>query len=106
MRTYLFLLIFLWWLLLLLTFAPALIVGLLCGWKMAGMTWQKGLAAGLAGGFVGMACSIVLVLVHLPDTRKRCGCRRVLHAAHSQRRQRLGHLPPLAAPFARLVVVA
>lgn len=59
MRTYLFLLIFLWWLLLLLTFAPALIVGLLCGWKMAGMTWQKGLAAGLAGGFVGMACSIV-----------------------------------------------
>ena len=58
MRTYFFLVIFLWWLLLLLTFAPALIVGLLCGWRMAGMTWKKGLAAGLAGGFVGVACSM------------------------------------------------
>ena len=58
MRTYFFLLIFLWWLLLLLTFVPALMVGLLCAWRMAGMTWRKGLAAGLAGGFAGVASSM------------------------------------------------
>jgi len=33
---------------LLLTFVPAIVVGLACGWRMAVMTWRKGLAAGLA----------------------------------------------------------
>ena len=58
MWTYFFLLIYLWWLLLLFTFVPALAVGLLCGWKTASLTWRKGLVAGLAGGFVGVACSM------------------------------------------------
>lgn len=44
MRTYFFLLIFLWWLLLLLTFIPALMVGMLCAWRMAGITWKRGLS--------------------------------------------------------------
>ncbi len=49
MRTYIFLAVLLWWLLFLLTFVPALAVGL---------TWWKGLAAGLAGGFFGVGCSM------------------------------------------------
>lgn len=44
--------------LLALTFVPALAVGLLCGWRMAGMTWKKGTIAGLAGSFVGVSCSV------------------------------------------------
>ena len=58
MRTYFFLLFFLWWLLLLLTLLPALMVGLICAWRMDRVSWRKGLLAGLAGGFVGVACSI------------------------------------------------
>ena len=33
-------------------------VGMLCAWRMAGITWKKGLVAGVAGGIVGVACSI------------------------------------------------
>ncbi len=58
MQTYFFLLWFVWWLLLALTFLPAIAIGLLCGWRMSGLTWRKGLLAGLAGGFVGVACSM------------------------------------------------
>ncbi len=58
MRTYFFLLILLWWLLLALTFVPALATGLVCAWRMAGVSWRKGMLAGLAGGCVGVACSI------------------------------------------------
>ena len=58
MLTYFFLLIFLWWLLLLLTFAPAVTVGVACAWRMDGVSWRKGLLPGLAGGFVGVACSM------------------------------------------------
>ena len=58
MRTYFFLLIFLWWLLLLLTFVPALAVGLVCAWRMDGVSWRKGVLAGIAGGLVGVAGSM------------------------------------------------
>ena len=58
MLTYFFLLIFLWWLLLPLTFVPALAVGLVCAWRMDGVSWRKGLLAGIAGGFVGVAGSM------------------------------------------------
>ncbi len=58
MLTYFFLLIFLWWLLLLLAFVPALAVGLVCAWRMDGVSWRKGLLAGIAGGFVGVAGSM------------------------------------------------
>jgi len=33
---------------LLLTFVTTIVVGLACGWRMAGMTWRKALVAGLA----------------------------------------------------------
>ena len=58
MRTYFFLLVFLWWLLLLLTFIPGLAVGLACAWRMDGVSWRKGVLAGIAGGFVGVAGSM------------------------------------------------
>ena len=58
METYIFLFVFFWWLLLLLTVAPAVITGLVCVWRMSGVSQNKGLLAGLAGGFVGVACSI------------------------------------------------
>lgn len=57
MSTYFFLLVFLWWLLLL-TFVPALATGLTSVRRMAGMTWQKGLVAGLVEGTVRVAGSI------------------------------------------------
>ena len=44
--------------LLALTLVPALLTAWLCGWKMAGITWQKGLAAGLGGGILGVAVAI------------------------------------------------
>ena len=58
MLTYFFLLIFLWWLLLLLAFVPALAVGLVCAWRMDGVSWGKGVLAGIAGGLVGVAGSM------------------------------------------------
>ena len=58
MQTYIFLFVFFWWLLLLLTFAPAIATGLICAWRMAGVSQNKALLAGFAGGFVGVACSI------------------------------------------------
>ena len=55
----LFFVIFHYWpILLMLTLAPALLTAWLCGRKMAGMTWQKGLAAGLGGGILGVAVAI------------------------------------------------
>ncbi|MCY4556517.1 MAG: hypothetical protein OXF79_09100 [Chloroflexi bacterium] len=47
--------------LLALTLVPALLTAWLCGWKMAGITWQKGLAAGLGGGILGVAVAIAWV---------------------------------------------
>lgn len=58
MLTYFFLLTFLWWLLLLLTFVPALAVGFACAWRMDGVSWRRALIAGLAGGLVGVAGSM------------------------------------------------
>ena len=52
MRTYLFPLVVLWWLLLAFTFVRGLIVGLLSHWTMAELTKRKELASVLAGSFV------------------------------------------------------
>ena len=46
--------VFLRWLLLLITCAPAMIVGVPRGGRMATMTGQKSLVTGLAGGLVGV----------------------------------------------------
>ena len=55
----LFFVIFHYWpFLLALTLAPALLTPWLCGWKMTGITWQKGLAAGLGAGILGAAVAI------------------------------------------------
>ena len=55
----LFFIIFHYWpFLLALTFMPALMVGMLCAWGMAEMTWRKGFVAGMAGGLVGVACTM------------------------------------------------
>ena len=58
----LFFVIFHYWpFLLALTLVPALLTAWLCGWKMAGITWKKGLAAGLGGGILGVAVAIAWV---------------------------------------------
>ena len=55
----LFFVIFHYWpFLLALTLVPALLTAWLCGWKMTGITWRKGLAAGLGGGILGVAVAI------------------------------------------------
>jgi len=67
----LFFVIFHYWpILLALTLVPALLTAWLCGWKMAGITWQKGLAAGVGDRILGVAVAIAWVCLsfRLPES--------------------------------------
>ena len=104
MRACFFLVIILWWPLLLLTSVSALMVGPLCRCKMAGITWQKSLITGLAGGFVGLACPMTCYWPTnlIPGSAATTVVHSMLPVP--QRRQHIGHPPPLAASFPSSVV--